>query len=67
MLSFVTSLTIEVLQLFMKKGLFEFDDIFHNTLGGVLGYVIYLCGSISIYGIKTYINLLRKKADSIIC
>ena len=32
---------IEVSQLVLKRGLFEFDDIFHNTLGCVLGYVIY--------------------------
>jgi glycopeptide antibiotics resistance protein len=41
LIGFLTSLTIEILQLVTKRGLFEFDDIFHNTLGvaiGELGY-----------------------------
>jgi glycopeptide antibiotics resistance protein len=38
---FFTSLSIELLQLVMKRGLFEFDDMFHNTLGVVIGYWIY--------------------------
>ncbi len=37
---FVSS-AIEVSQLVFKRGLFEFDDIFHNTLGCVIGYMIY--------------------------
>jgi glycopeptide antibiotics resistance protein len=37
---FFTSLLIESLQLILKKGLFEFDDIFHNTLGVAIGYGI---------------------------
>lgn len=32
---------IEVFQLISKRGLFEFDDIFHNTLGCVIGYLVY--------------------------
>ena len=32
---------IETSQLLLKKGLFEFDDIFHNTLGCLVGYLIY--------------------------
>lgn len=32
---------IEIFQLILKRGLFEFDDIFHNTLGCVAGYLIY--------------------------
>jgi len=35
------SLLIELLQLITKRGLFEFDDIFHNTLGAIIGYGIY--------------------------
>lgn len=38
---FLISVTIEVLQLIMKRGLFEFDDIFHNTIGAAIGYGIY--------------------------
>lgn len=33
---------IELLQLVLKKGSFEFDDIFHNTLGCMLGFLIWL-------------------------
>lgn len=32
------SFVIEVVQLVFRLGLFEFDDIFHNTLGAVIGY-----------------------------
>lgn len=35
------SVCIEIAQLFMKRGLFEFDDILGNALGIVLGMVIY--------------------------
>lgn len=38
---FLTTLSIELLQLVLKRGLFEFDDIIHNTLGTALGYGIY--------------------------
>lgn len=31
------SLLIELLQLLLRRGVFEFDDIFHNTLGALLG------------------------------
>ena len=37
----VLSLTIELLQLVFRRGLFEFDDIFHNTLGCIIGFYIY--------------------------
>lgn len=34
------SLIIELLQLAFEKGLCEFDDIFHNTLGAIFGLLI---------------------------
>ena len=37
LLGFCISVTIEVLQLVLKRGLFEFDDIFHNTIGCAAG------------------------------
>jgi glycopeptide antibiotics resistance protein len=40
---FCLSLSIELLQLIFCRGLFELDDLFHNTLGAMLGYLIY-CG-----------------------
>lgn len=38
---FLFSSGIELLQLFLKRGLFEFDDIVHNTAGCLAGYLIY--------------------------
>lgn len=35
------SCIIEILQLELMRGLFEYDDIFNNTLGTVLGYLAY--------------------------
>ncbi len=35
------SLSIEILQLVLRKGIFEFDDLFHNALGFVLGYLFW--------------------------
>ena len=35
------SMTIEVLQFIFKKGFSEFDDVFHNSLGCMIGYGIY--------------------------
>ena len=39
---FVLTTAIELIQLIFHRGLFEFDDIFHNTLGTVIGIGIYL-------------------------
>lgn len=36
------SVVIEVLQLVFKRGFCEFDDVFHNAVGGAIGF--YLCG-----------------------
>jgi len=40
-LSILFSLMVEVIQLFLKVGIFDVDDIFLNTLGGVVGYIIF--------------------------
>lgn len=39
------SITIEVSQFIFKKGFSEFDDVFHNTLGCMIGYGIYKISS----------------------
>lgn len=39
LISFGFSLSIEILQLIFKVGIFDVDDIFLNTLGGLLGYL----------------------------
>ena len=40
MIGCVCSVCIELTQYFTGRGLLEFDDIFHNTLGTVIGYFI---------------------------
>ncbi|TAH73840.1 MAG: VanZ family protein [Anaerolineaceae bacterium] len=40
-LSFIFSLVIETAQLLLKVGVFDVDDILMNSLGGILGYLIF--------------------------
>lgn len=42
MLCFLFSLCVELLQLFLKVGIFDVDDIMMNTIGGIVGYIAYL-------------------------
>lgn len=39
---FLFSLTIEMIQLLFRIGVFDVDDLLLNTLGGFIGYLIYL-------------------------
>ena len=48
------SVAIELTQLFTHRGLFEYDDIVHNTLGTSVGIALCLIAS------KVLINLERK-------
>lgn len=41
LVGFVSTFGIEMLQLTCKKGLFEWDDILHNTIGAMLGFTLY--------------------------
>ena len=41
LIGFSTSLIIECLQLFLKRGVFEVDDLIHNTVGCLIGYGLY--------------------------
>lgn len=36
------SVGIELMQFFFKKGLAEFDDVMHNTVGCLIGYGVYI-------------------------
>ena len=36
------SLIVEISQLFMKVGCFDVDDLFLNTVGGMLGYIAFM-------------------------
>ena len=38
------SVLIETLQFFLKRGFAEFDDVFHNVLGCMIGYGVYVGG-----------------------
>jgi len=38
LLSLEFSLTVELLQLLFKVGIFDVDDIIMNTIGGMIGY-----------------------------
>lgn len=41
LLSIELSLCIEVIQLLFRVGIFDVDDIFLNTIGGMLGYLVF--------------------------
>lgn len=51
LLVFFFSLAVETVQLLTKLGCFDVDDLILNTLGGLLGYLIY----------RIYYMLSRKK------
>lgn len=34
-------LQLEITQYFTGRGLCEFDDVFHNTLGACIGFIIW--------------------------
>jgi glycopeptide antibiotics resistance protein len=51
-ISTVLSALIEVIQLFLHRGLFEFDDIFHNMLGAAIG----ICLTILVVSLKNKLS-----------
>lgn len=53
LLSLELTLTIEILQYLLKVGIFDVDDIFLNTVGGVIGYLCYVICRKFAYGKKT--------------
>lgn len=56
-IAFFFTVTIEVLQLILQRGLFEFDDIIGNTFGAYLGYRLYFWPA----RIQFYHKFTRKK------
>ena len=42
--SFLLSLFIETVQLVSRVGVFDVDDLFMNTIGGILGYIVFRIG-----------------------
>lgn len=51
LIGFSLSVIIELLQLAMRRGFCEFDDIFHNTVGCLMGYGV---SSFVLKGIKAF-------------
>lgn len=43
-ITFLFSFAIEMLQLFLRLGTWQLSDLFYNTLGGVIGGLIYYIG-----------------------
>ncbi|ROR31495.1 glycopeptide antibiotics resistance protein [Mobilisporobacter senegalensis] len=41
-LSFELTLGVELMQLLLKVGIFDVDDLLMNTVGGVLGYILFI-------------------------
>ena len=50
------SVSVETLQFVFMKGFSELDDVMHNTLGGLLGFLIYSAGLKVIRYAKNEIN-----------
>ncbi len=40
--AFLLSLAVEIFQLITKVGSFDVDDLFLNTLGGCIGYILFI-------------------------
>ena len=40
-IAFIFSVSIEMLQLLLRLGTFQLSDIFYNTVGGMLGGLMY--------------------------
>ncbi len=38
----IVSLVVEFLQLLLKRGVFEVDDVLHNTIGAIIGYFLFV-------------------------
>ena len=46
---------IEVSQLVFRRGLFEFDDIIHNTLGCLIGFALFIVAKLVFHKVKNTI------------
>ena len=53
---FCTSLGIEVLQCLSRRGVFEFDDLMHNTAGALIGYGLYYLIDQKVHNRKQTVN-----------
>lgn len=46
LICFLTSLSVELIQLTFRVGCFDVDDLFLNVVGGIIGYLIFMIGSL---------------------
>ena len=55
------SVSIEAMQYFFHRGFAETDDVMHNTLGCILGYLLVYGSGLMVKGCKTmYIHGTRR-------
>ena len=40
---FISSRIVEIIQVIFKVGIFDIDDILLNTIGGIIGILVYKC------------------------
>lgn len=57
--TFLLSLIIEVIQLLAKVGCFDVDDLLLNTIGGVVGYIIFMISNVIR---RNYVKKRRKRS-----
>jgi len=62
-LAFTISLSIELLQLFLRIALFQVSDLAYNTIGGTIGGLLYWLGYRIRYGFKDN-KVLKEEADN---
>lgn len=61
LLGLVSSMAIEYLQMMTGRGYFQVDDIITNTIGMLIGYIIFRC----VYGIvKAFHKQVQKKTNT---
>ena len=60
----IFSFLIETLQFVTKRGFAEFDDVFHNVIGCLTGYGLYIVLSFLIRSISTSKLVVHKKESS---
>ena len=60
----IFSFLIETLQFVTKRGFAEFDDVFHNVIGCLIGYGLYMVLSFLIRSISTSKLVVHKKETS---
>lgn len=60
-MSLFFSISVELVQLFLKVGIFDVDDIMMNTSGGILGFFAYLVCSIFIKSLRPSKKSVKKK------